>query len=173
MIGNIQKTFSITWLAIYSPFPSVEPMMYSKLFSVRPCKCAGIWSSIWEVDCITYLPEIRFTHIYVSCVIAGVGHYYKGAGIKKCYKLCTKSYTRLCYAIAGQRKRLSINLWGKLVADQPFSRSSGCKVRGRISNSTNKSHWRSHSKCWKKHPVECSGTKVSKLDISFISYYYI
>ena len=100
----------MTLLATYNPAFLIRLVRYIRYLFIKPFKVPSIGlltRSIW----LHQLPlVIRFTPIKVFSVIARIKHYQEGAGVRKHYKLCTKSYTRLCYSVADQKKRLSISL---------------------------------------------------------------
>ena len=69
-------------------------------------------------------------------------------------------------AVADQRGMLEQKL-SKLFADQRFSRSGSCGVRGVIPHSTKKSHWRNHNERWERRQGGHNKHNYQKININF------
>ena len=78
---------------------------------IWPCwlRIAHLFWPDW-FDCITCLPKIRFSYIYIFFVSLRDQDTSRKGWVYKCYKSYTKSFARLCCAAAVQTKRLSISL---------------------------------------------------------------
>ena len=82
----------MTLLATYSPTFLVGLVRYIRSLFIEPCEVPSIGLSTWTIWLHQLPLVIRFTPINVFCVTTRARHHQEGAGVRECYKLCTKSY---------------------------------------------------------------------------------